>query len=217
MENTFIKFRTFNDPALARELTDLLDDHSVPYQFEEDAAQFDLTFSNSQLTKEYVVKLRPKDFDEVQLISKRLAEEQISDLPEDHYLADFTNEELIDIVKKPDEWNAMDYILAKKILKEKGIEIDTELLKKERIDLLSKPQQSQKTWIIISYVCVFLMPLISLFVGYFFFYQKKTLPNGEKVFSYLPEDRKHGIILFVLGIIGVSTAFLYRLYLNFNH
>jgi len=166
MNSPFIQYRCFNDPALAKELIATLEANSIPYQQEDNTSTFDLTFSNNALTQEYIIKLRGADFDKANEVLKLLAEKELSEVSEDHYLYSFTNDELIDIVKKPDEWNSLDYQLAQKLLKERGIEVNVESIKQERIEELSKPDTSQKPWVIIGYVFLLIVPIISLLIGY---------------------------------------------------
>lgn len=40
-------------------------------------------------------------------------------------------------------------------------------------------------------------------MGWHLYTLKKTLPNGEKVFIYNNQDRKHGWKIFILGITGL--------------
>ena len=46
--------------------------------------------------------------------------------PEDE--EEMNNEELLDILKKPDEWSVDDYVIARKILEENGIDIPDEVV-----------------------------------------------------------------------------------------
>ena len=51
------------------------------------------------------------------------AEKEIEVIDDDYYLLSFSDDELIDVVSKSDEWNKFDVSLAKKLLKERGNEI----------------------------------------------------------------------------------------------
>ncbi|WP_256012246.1 hypothetical protein [Desertivirga xinjiangensis] len=214
MTSKYIQYRCFNDPALAEELTETLNSNNISFITENNTSSFDLTFSNNALTQEYIIKLKSEDFDRANELLKKIAEKEIKGIDQDHYLYTFTDDELIDIVKKPDEWNSLDYELALKLLKERGVEVDLNSIRQERIAELLKPEVSQKTWIIIGYIFVVIVPLITLLVGYFLMNQKKTLPNGERIYSYSDQDRKQGRNLFILGILAVGVGVLYKVYIN---
>ncbi len=74
----------------------------------------------------------------------------------------FSDDELIEVISKSDEWNKFDISLAKKLLKEKGKEItpeeieEIEEIKRQRILELSKPEKDQKIYIISRiFSCIF--------------------------------------------------------------
>jgi|WetSurMetagenome_2_1015567.scaffolds.fasta_scaffold322884_1 hypothetical protein len=131
-----------------------------------------------------------------------------------HYLYEFTDQELVEIVVNEDEWNEFDLNLAKTILKERGKEINEDLLKSfkdQRIIDLSKPEESQKGWIVAGYVFAILGGLISIFIGYHLKTYKKRLPNGEKVYAFIDSDRVHGNRIFILGIIFGGIYLILRI------
>ncbi|MEI9912162.1 MAG: hypothetical protein WDO71_22415 [Bacteroidota bacterium] len=69
----------------------------------------------------------------------------------DYYLFSFSDDELMDVLRKPDEWNEFDLYWAKKILHIRGVEIkpeDLEKAKQERLDELKQPWILDKLWII---------------------------------------------------------------------
>ena len=123
--------------------------------------------------------------------------------------------ELYDILLKSDEWNKFDYSLAQKILRDRGKNIDKELLdslKKQRLEDLAKPDENQKPWIIAGYVFALLGGFLGLIIGYFLWTSKKTLPNGQKVYSYSSNDRKHGKYIFYIALIIFPSALLLKVF-----
>ena len=63
MEPEFITYQKFNDPALAKELTETLEKHQIDSRIEEDSASFDPFFTYNSFAIEYLVKIRPGDFE----------------------------------------------------------------------------------------------------------------------------------------------------------
>ena len=126
----------------------------------------------------------------------------------------FTDEELIDVIEKSDEWNRFDVQLAQKLLKERGNEITTEQineLKKQRIIELSKPEEGQNVYIIIGYVCALLGGLLGIFIGWHLLTYKKTLPNGNRIYAYSDNDRKQGNRILILSGIFIVIWIIYRI------
>jgi hypothetical protein len=129
----------------------------------------------------------------------------------------FTNEELYEVILNSDEWNIFDYKLAQKLLADRGKTIDPEMLaslKKERLKILSKPEENQKPWIIAGYLFAFLGGGIGIVIGYSLWRSKKTLPNGERIFSYSIEDRNSGRTIFLISIIVFPFALILKILSN---
>ena len=66
-------------------------------------------------------------------------------------------------------------------------------------------------WIIFGYVAALIGGFIGILLGYSLWLSKKKLPNGSKVPAYNEEIRKHGRIIFYLGIIMFAVLSILRL------
>jgi len=211
-DTQFLTYQKFSDKTLADELMATLTTNNIEFLFEDATPHFDHTFANNQTNNEYLVKLKSSDFEKVDNILTTLSSKDLNAVDQDHYLFDFTEEELRDILLKSDEWSKYDYLLARKILRDRGHKIDTEtinVLKEKRIEELAKPDKNQKRSILAGYVFAIFGGLIAIFIGWHLFSHKKTLPNGGQVYSYSEQDRKQGIIILILGTVSaiIWTAF----------
>ena len=104
--------------------------------------------------------------------------------------------------------------MAQKILIDRGQTINDDLinsLRKQRIEDLSKPEQGQKTWIYAGYLFAILGGLIGVFIGWYLWTYKKTLPDGQKVYAYSDSDQKHGRNIFIIGVIVFPIMTLIRI------
>ncbi|WP_158995576.1 hypothetical protein [Mucilaginibacter sp. L196] len=221
MEPDFITYQRFNDIALANNLADILQRHNITYTIEEESLTFNPTFVlNNELANEYAVKIKSEDFEQV---NQLLVEEETTNIDEveaDYYLFKFTNDELIDLITKADEWSAFDYLLAQKILTERGITINDKYLaelKEKRIEELKEPETPQTIWIVVGYMAAFLGGILGIFIGWHLLSSKKTLPNGEKVYDYNDHDRKHGRNIFYLSIIIFAIAVGIKVFVDYNY
>lgn len=221
MEPELIIYQKFYDLALANALAGLLEAQDVNYSLEEEAQSFNPTFSYVN-TKEYVVKVRAKDFELVNELLRQNANEDIGDVDNDYYLLTFSDAELMEVVTKADEWSAFDVQLARKLLAERGNALSDEKfsdIKRQRVKELKTPESSQLTWIVMGYIIAvggiimpFFICIIGLFIGWHLSSYKKTLPDGEQVYAYNETDRKHGKRIFFIGaaifLLGLVTFIL---------
>src|SRR5688572_12712891 len=114
-DDQYLTIQKFSNKDSARELAEFLDEQKIAFLID-DTGNFDPTFSNSELGKEYRVKVNKDDFERANTILLQAASEQINNVEKDYYLFQFTDEELIDVVLKSDEWGKLDYLLALKLL-----------------------------------------------------------------------------------------------------
>lgn len=213
MKENYSIFRKFPTLEQATDLKDLLSENGIESILADNVPPVDVTFSGNTLRNEIEIRLKQSDFKKAEDILEKNAEELIASIDKDYYLFEFTDEELYEVLLKSDEWNAFDYTLAQKILKQRGKSVDKELLnslKKERLKDLAKPEENQKPWIIAGYIFSLVGGFLGLIIGYFLWTSKKTLPNGQKVYSYSANDRKHGKYIFYIGLIITPTALLLK-------
>lgn len=208
----FSIFRRFNDIDAATEMKEAFQANGLKCKLIYDFLSTDITLpSKPTLAKEFQLMILSTDFETANKILEEKADEVLNCVNSDHYLFDFNNAELIEVLQKPDEWTPLDYKLARKILKDRGKDVDENVLQKlkhNRIEDLSKPDKSQLPWIIVGYFFSILGGLIGLFIGWYLWTLKKTLPSGEKVFIYSDSDRTHGLFIFIIGLIFCSIGFI---------
>lgn len=214
MKEEFIIFQKFNTESLAIDFGLLLNDNKIENLLENISINFDPILSNNEFGKEYCVKIKKIDFEKANVILSEKAKAEINEIQDDYYLFSFSDEELIDVIKKSDEWNKFDVELAHKLLKERGNEITDEQIneiKKQRIVELSKPEEGQNIYIIIGYICAILGGFLGVFIGWHLLTYKKTLPNGNRIYAYSENDRKQGNRILILGGIFIVIWVLYRM------
>jgi hypothetical protein len=235
MENEFVTFKTFPDYVTCREFTGLLDENSIPYEIDDDDIGVPDSLIGSDPSNKIRLKIRQQDFSLVKLLVERHDGEAIRSVGRDHYLFSFSNEELKEILERPDEWNSFDVALAKRILSERGFAInETDLKQKEeaRIAALARSEAaslallasgfffsffgviiawaiftSMYGWFALAFGVIFatLGPLIGYSIAWF----KKTLPDGRRVYKYRVSDRKKGVMIFFTGLIFLTLLVFY--------
>lgn len=204
MTEEYITYKKFNNKNSAEKFRQLLETEKVDYTLENNSLSLDATITGNDFGTEFCVKIKKDDFEKIDEILLKKSEEDIHEIPDNYYLLSFSEEELVDVIAKSDEWSTFDVALAKKMLKEKGKEVTKEeidSIKNKRLIELAKPEKSQKTYIIAGYILAILGGWLSIFIGWHLLTYKKTLPNGHKVYAYSENDRKEGNRIFILGII----------------
>ncbi len=216
-ESLFFTFKSFSKEEDLLEFAEFLKEQNVEFELENNSLLFDPSFVNNDLSKDYRIKLRKPDFEKVNSLLNEISEQQMDDVDEDYYLFTFSNEELLEILSQQDKWGNFDYVLARKILAERGINMTREQIddiNKRRTEELSQPEESQRNWIIAGYLFSFLGGVIGIFIGRHLMSHKKTLPDGSNIFAYSASDREHGKYIFILGILLSLFWIAFRLYRN---
>ncbi len=215
MNEQFFLYRKFSTFDRAQYIKLLFENNGIETRIGDNVAPVDVTFSTGRnATDQIEIRIKTDDFIKADMLLGQEAEKDFNSLDPNYYLYAFTNEELYDILLKSDEWNIFDYRLAQKILIERGKPIDEELLtilKKQRLKDLSKPENNQKMWIASGYIMALLGGFFGIVIGYMLWTQKKTLPNGTKVYSFKKSDRVHGQQITILSIL----TFIFYIVLKF--
>jgi hypothetical protein len=215
MEQELVTFQRFKDEDIANDIAQKLKDAGLFFEMEDDAKIFDPSFAKNPMLNEIRIKLRPADFIKANTILDDYYSSLVNTIDKDYYLFDFTDQELSDILAKPDEWGHLDNQLAKKILKDRGKEIgstEIENLKTKRISELKRPEKSATWLIIIGYVSAALGGVFGIIIGLILSSTKRTLPNGQQVYSFCENDRDNGRVMAAIGIIVFILAVLYKLF-----
>jgi hypothetical protein len=213
MAQNYVTFKKFPDAAQAKGLQQFLIENGIECVFKDTPAQLGSSFAGGEMLNEYEVQLHTDNFEKADALLEHHAANMLKDLPEDYYLFSFTDEELQDVVLKHDEWSEFDYMLARKLLTERGKEIDEEHIKSlrhQRISDLARPEASQHSWVIAGYIFALLGGFFGIITGYVLYTAKKTLPNGQVVPTYSETDRAQGKIILVLGIAVLAVSILIK-------
>jgi len=209
-----VVYKQFIEPGQAKELTSVLSDHGIKFEVSESTDSLPSFYGDNSFNKQYSVKIHKEDFAKVDSVLLQLGDRDSQAVSKDHYLFSFNQEELFDVINKPDEWSELDFQLARNILKERGREItdDTiELLRAQRLKDLAKPDESSKSWIFAGYLFAFLGGYIGIFMGISMVTAKKSLPNGQKVAAYSSNVRRHGKRIIIISISMITISLSIRL------
>ncbi len=197
-------YKKYFEAEQAEALAELLKKHNIDCAISHDRDSLDSLYGDNHFKTVYFVNLKPESFAVADNLLLAESESEANQDDPDHYLHSFTDDELLEILAKPDEWNAPDYQRARNILKSRGKSFDLnelEFLKRKRIEELARPEEVLPVWIHIGYFFVMLGGVLGLFIGLHLYASKKTLPDGRQIYTYKTNDRKHGMRIIILGAI----------------
>ena len=204
--NEFVLFQSFFTEDEATSVIEPLKENCIDYQLERSKELLDRAFIGDNLEKKVFLKIKSSDFSKANEILNARILQNITALEKDYYLFSFTNEELNEILRRPDEWSRQDFLIARKILGERGQYINEEMIKdlrSKRINELSREESEPTLTIIAGYILALLLSLVGLFFGLAFLTAKKNIPNGKKVFTYSRNTRKHGRNIVILSAVSL--------------
>ncbi len=218
----FREFQTYASAEAAQPLLATLAQQGIEYRTSVDNGQlaFDPSFANNRLISKFIVKLRLADFERSTQVLAILNERALSQVDPKHYLFGFSDEELFDLLVKPDEWSAFDVTLASQLLLERGRDISPDtlrLLRQHRVAELAQPDKEHRAWVAGGYISALLGGLFGLMIGYQLHFHRKQLPDGRRVYAYSATDRAHGLRILVLATVSLLFWLALRFGIWYNY
>ena len=209
MDDSFLTFQRFDNPELADAFGEMFANAGIPYAIEKQPTFYDPAMSADIPAADIHLKISGEDFARAHALLESYYAQQLNDVDPDYYLHSFTDKELMEIISQPDEWGHFDYVLARKLLADRGRPVSDETaarLKKARIEALARYDDPSLPGFGVSP-----LGIGGMMVGSVLSDRKKTLPDGRQVHAYAPSTRKYGKLIFVVGVIGVLLMLLLRL------
>jgi len=124
----FLTFQQFNDPALAEIIVEQLHATGIDTLVVKEDGLLDSTIIGNDLGSTIHLKIAPSNFEKASAILENHYQSLIQTMDPDYYLFSFTDDELLEIIRKPDEWGHLDHALAKKLLTDRGREVTSSQL-----------------------------------------------------------------------------------------
>ena len=205
-------FQKFNTRTEAEYLAEQLTEMGIEAEIENTSPPVDITFSGNRALDEFCVKIPPHAFEEAHRLLEEEVKRYLDHIPPDYYLYEFSDTELIDILTKYDEWSKEDYLLAQRILAERGLTIDEEQLqqlKYQRNEAQKQPIKATKELLFFGFACAVLGGFFGLIIGWIYWSSTKVTLEGKRVYVYDSETRKSGKTIFLIGGISLTLSILW--------
>lgn len=180
-----------------------------------------------------IVRVHVRDFEAAHRILEIFAANpENATVADAEFLSTFSDDELIDVLKKQDEWNQVDVTIALRLLKEHGKTFtgaEQEAFREERIKELSKRisagKSSEALGIFAGVLCLgisvgsffvmknprylyallgaFLIGALAFISGWNWTFRRKRLPDGHRIFMYENATRKVGGVVLGIAIVAL--------------
>ena len=144
----FRTFQQFSDPGLASAIAEKLEAQQIECMVEKVTPLLEPSFFRNTVEQTIHLKVRSADLDDAHKALEEYYRHQLQDVDPAYYLFSFSDIELLDIVAKPDEWGHFDYVLARALLADRGLEIPDETIeqmKQQRLRQLDREIQTDST------------------------------------------------------------------------
>jgi hypothetical protein len=213
MKERFLQFQSFNDIALAGQMSEWLSQHQIQSIIEDNSPSLDPVIIGNGLDTNIILKLKPEDFTRAHQALEQYYLEQINTINDDYYLFSFSNEELKSVLEQPFEWSYFDLLLAGKILTQRGIEVTTEELsnlKQQNLKKIAAPEKLKTPWILLGYLFAFLLSIVGIFYGACIIAFRKALPDGRSIYVYDRTSRMHGTAILIISLVLALVGTLFN-------
>lgn len=217
MVDQFETFLNFNDEELVRFVAEKLKDNNIEFIVEKSKPLLDASLVDTSIDRNIHIKLKRQDFEKGNYALEDYYKSQLNNIDPQYNLLSFSDDELKDVISKPDEWGHFNYQLAQKLLKERGHDIEQSMLiklREDRLKDLAQPEKASRLLLFFGYCFIPFGMIPSFLIGRHLFHSKKPLPNGQLVFSYREADRKHGNrIMIIAGVLFILSLVFWAIVL----
>lgn len=215
-------FDTYPTPQAAEQAAALLRGNAIIVEINRDVRPLDSNYLGQRFDNPYLLSLPGKDFEKARKILEEQTPVNPDEVDPEYHLLSFSDEELIDVMMKKDEWGDYNYKLAEALLQRRGVPIpgvQIELSNVERLRQKEKAASSDWKILLLGYFSLLSGAMLALarhpaftlfpgglavFLGWTLSHSRRTLSTGGQVYYYKPSSRLHGLILF-WGALGFAA------------
>jgi len=239
--NTFLAFQEFTNADDANEMAEKLSQHGIANAIEKNSNLLGEEIIGRQYNNHIVLKIKGEDFAKARKILIENTTVDMNMIDRNYMLFSLSDNELIEVLAKPDEWGAYNYNLAKMILAERGTNVSEQKIdsmQKEYANTLYQQRSIDSIWLVLGYTfsiagiwaglfsrssLILIYGLLDaipgclgIILGLVIVRTKRVLPDGQQIMSYDDRARKHGKAMLYLGIFALAlNAFLFLIRYEF--
>lgn len=225
-ESDFEYYKSFHRKEDALPYAELLKENDIPYRLEGTDVLITEAIVGTPSFPKIILKILKDDFKKVNGV---IEEEILRNAPdfEAHYLNDYSDRELLKILRKPDESSIEDIVITKQLLKMRGIPIAEnalEEMKQDRLVELQKGRSGNQTWMLVYLILLvtgsFLFSPFAMIagvgMGWYYWKDKSVDIDGNSYFTFDSKTRNFGFAMLIVTGIIVIILIILVLFFDFN-
>jgi len=198
-----------SDPGNLTKATQILDSAGIAYRCSSLVEMYDVSKIGGSEGSQIIVSV-PRNLYPVARAAMESEYLKIP-LPENHYLLDSTDQELVEIVAQSSEWSAFDVAHARQLISQRGIDLKkVEEKAAEHLRQLQRGKRASKKLIFFGWVFSMLGGLIGIGIAWSLASMKEKTPRGE-FFTYDEESRAIGRRMLKVAVAVLVIALVLRL------
>jgi hypothetical protein len=208
-------YERFFNPDQAQPVLAVLKELIIPHEFAAIKQPVDQVIAGGGPAYQYEVRIPADQFEKANRLLRESIQVNLDEVDRDYYLFSFQDFELIEILRKPDEWGRLDFVIARKILESRGKKYtsqELDALWNNRIETLAKPEKEGKAWVYAGYFFSAMGGLFGVLIGLALLQSVKTLPDGRKVRTYDDATRAQAKIILVVSLVVFAVTLSLNLF-----
>ena len=121
MIDQFEAFQSYSDIELVNQITEKLQQNQIEFIIDKSKPLLDSGLVDTSFERDIHIKLKRKDFQKGHKVLEDFYKPQLEGIDADYYLFSFSNDELNEIISRPDEWGLFRLPVSTKIIERPGI------------------------------------------------------------------------------------------------
>jgi len=205
----YATYEKFFNHEQAESVLEILKNHEISYEFAALNTAVDPLLAGGGPAYAYEVKIPANQFETANKILREKIQINLNEIDPDYYLFTFDDNELTEILKEPDEWGRLDYVITREILATRGIRFSNEELDafwNIKMEKLAQPAKASSLGKWGGYSLSVGFCFIGIVTGLVYWQSTKTLPNGNRYYIYDEETRKLGKNMVYISLILVAIS-----------
>lgn len=201
-EKDLVIFQEVHSYEEANDLEALFLKHDIYCRIVEPIASFDAA-TGASLEQKMTIQINRSDLEKARELLFGLAERNDLEIEDDHYFQEYSDRELLDVLKQEDEWSPEDVTYARKLLQHRKVDFSEEEILQENESAKNTkdlPSKISDLFFAIGLGIALLGGFLGIVFGLFVAVSKKYDRYGNKVFTYDLPSRRKGMFIFVIGI-----------------
>ncbi len=212
LKGQLVELLRSRDKSEIDDVAAMLTEANIVHKIGTDGAVFDITTIGVGSDVQAIISVPELQFEDARTCLERNYAE--IPLPDDHYLHEFSNDDLADLLANENDWSAYDVVHARRIAKEKKLNPD-EIVDSIKMneDIAAHGMPAPKWQVRIAIICtilgpfIFIMTVIALCIGASFASMRAKHPY-RKYFLYDKRSARFGITIVFINILIILALAL---------